>query len=371
MPTPITPEDIASQITNVGARVATNEDRLKAVEDALKAKPSPEAPKAPSIMRIARGLVTGKWEGIEADIFARQDEIKRTLMQTGSNSVGGYVIPPEYTAKLIDLLTAKSVLAQAGMSNVPAKGSPYTLPRLASGTTFAYTAETGSAGQTNPTFEQVSVTPKQFSGYCAVTRLAAEISDPGLEQVVTARLTGDAALLVDYTALFGAGGNAPTGLVNDGDVEATALNAVPTIDHCEAALARLETDNGIVDESKVAWVMPPWLWHRLRIEKASTAGSYQLAPDKTAKTPRSLLGYPVFLTSQISMSAASGVANEGYIFLGDWSQMAHVTWGNLAVETSTQAGSAFVDHQLYIKLVGWNSFARLHPQSFQILSDCR
>ena len=38
---------------------------------------------------------------------------------TGSTTAGGYLIPPQYSTELIDLLTAKSVVRRAGASIYP------------------------------------------------------------------------------------------------------------------------------------------------------------------------------------------------------------------------------------------------------------
>jgi HK97 family phage major capsid protein len=369
MPTPITPEDIASRIENVGTRVTTNEDRLKAVEDALKAKPTAKAEPI-RLHGIIRGLSTGRWDGFEREEAAYKAQ--RTALNTGTPSGAGYLVPVESGNALIEQATAKSVLSQAGVQTIRPKGSPYTLPRVASGLTCAYVAElTGLTDASNPVFEQVSVTPHQLTALCELTRLQAELGDPSTEQVVRNLMARDMALKMDYTGLLGTGSNTPTGLFNDGAIEATALNAVLTLDHCEDALTRLEMANGIFDESKVAWIMSPRDWGTLRKSKGSTNDHFNFAPDKGAKTPRSLLGYPVYLTSQIPKNFASGVANESTIALGDWSSYAHVLFGDMVLESTNVGGGSWAAHTVSVKSVVWDDWKVLQPDSFQLITDIR
>jgi HK97 family phage major capsid protein len=362
---------VTESVTSSTSKIGAIEERINRLED-KQAKPAVAAPQPIRMHGIIRGMATGRWDGFEQEEASYKDSLKRTTLNTGTGSVGGYLVPVESSNQLIDKLTAAPVLAQAGMQTIRPKGSPFTMPRATAGMTCAYVAElTGTTSASNPTFEQVSATPHQLTALCELTRLQAELGDPATATIVQNAMIRDISLKTDYTGLAGTGANTPTGLFNDGSVEATALNAVITMDVLEDALTRLEMANGITNPDKVAWIMSPRDWGTIRKLKGSTNDHYLFAVDKGARTPRSLLGYPVFLTSQIAKNFASGVANESTIALGDWSQYAHFVWGDVVFETTNTGGTSFASHSVLCKTVLWDDYKTLQPASFQLITDVR
>lgn len=264
----VTPEAIADQVSkmgdNLGARIATNEDRLKALEAASKRAPALAKPDEFNLRGAIRGALTGRWDGFERVRDEGIEAEKTRDMSVVIGSGGGYIVPATYSPNLIDRLFGQAQLRAMGITEITGvKGKTFTLPRLVSGTTVAYLAENIGLGATAPVFGQEVVEPHLAGAYCAMSRLLAENADPAAEQVVRRVLEEDASRFVDQTGLFGDGtGSNPTGLFNA--LSPTDHDAQITLDKCLDAITAVEAANGIKNQAKAAFLMHPSLWGTLR-----------------------------------------------------------------------------------------------------------
>jgi len=314
---------------------------------------------------ITRGLVTGDWSGNEKvrDVGA---EAKRDL-SVGTASAGGYAVAPIYRPDLIDMLTAKSVLNLAGVTQISGiKGKSFTVPKLTGGSTFAYFAENGAITASDPTFDQVQATPHIGAARLKMSRLLADNSEPAVEQMARNMLTRDGGLFMDSTGLFGTGASSePTGLINDASVPQAAVNGAVTLDQLHDLVSAVEAANGVVNLATTGFLMHPTDWGRIRKIKGTTNDHYIVNPDPTSAVKRTLFGYPVYLTSQIEGDA--GTTTERVILFGDYSQLWHLVWNDFVIEATTTGGDAFANHQLWLKCVFADDWKVAQPNAFKFL----
>ena len=360
-PTPVDPTaEVIRGIDSLKTQVAELNVRVERAEKA----PQSVVVAAPEKFRftsVIRGLATGRWDGAE----------KLRDMSVASASGGGYLAPAVHVPEIIDILTAKAQLHAMGVSLIRGvSGKSFTRTRKVSGTSAAYLAENTALGLTAPVYSQTSVTPHLAGAYTAMSRLLVENSDPSAEADVRADLARAAALLQDSTGLFGDGsGSTPTGLFNNSDVNSTSVAAVITLDKILDAISAIEGRNAIIDPSKTAILMHPLLWGVLRKAKGSTNDHYILSNDMSSPTKRSIQGLPVYLSTLMEITTA-GTDSAYACAVGDWSQLEHIVWNDVSIETTNTGGDAFVKHQLLVKCVYADDIFVRTPDSFECLTDC-
>lgn len=144
-------------------------------------------------------------------IFVPPDVIlsgERTFNQTtgaGSNLIATDLRPDMF----IDILRNKSVVSQAGATMLPGLVGNVAIPRQTAATT-AYWIDTESAGITagsNPTIDQVPLSPKTVGAYGDISRSLLKQSTPAAEQIVRNDLASVIALAIDLAALKGTAAN--------------------------------------------------------------------------------------------------------------------------------------------------------------------
>ena len=128
-------ERMEEMLRNGASRFDKLEERLESVERSRKTsfpgKPAKEADKF-SFTRLIRGVTSGRWKGCEFERDecerAEEDARKRDLSY-GTPSAGGYIVPEQYVASLIDSLNAQSVVLQSGATQITGLTTPIKLRR--------------------------------------------------------------------------------------------------------------------------------------------------------------------------------------------------------------------------------------------------
>lgn len=350
-------------------RLAEQDVRFERLEKRLTQNVSNPAAKF-QFSPVIRGLVTGRWDGFEKVRDEGVEAFNTRDMSVASASGGGYITPAVYRPELIDLLTEKAQLTSMGVTTITgAKGKTITRPRKTTGTSAAYLAENIALGATAPVFDQVQVAPHLAGAYTAMSRLLAENADPSVEQIVRADLSRGAALLQDETGLYGSGaGSNPEGLFENSSVSVTQVLSAITLDKCLDAISAVEARNAIVDPTKAAFLMHPSLWGALRKAKGSTNDHYILSNDMSSPTRRSIQGYPVYVSTLMERTTG-GTDSAFTMAFGDWSQLEHWVWNDVAIEATNVGGDAFVKHQVLVKIVWADDWFVTQPNSFQCYTD--
>lgn len=130
--------------------------------------------------------------------------MERTFNQTtgtGSNLIATNLLAGSF----IDILRNKTVVAQAGAMMMPGLSGNVAIPRQ-TGATTAYWFNSESAGITaasNPTIDQVSLSPKTVGAYGDISRSLLKQSTPAAEQLVRNDLASVIGLAIDLAALKG------------------------------------------------------------------------------------------------------------------------------------------------------------------------
>lgn len=314
-----------------------------------------------SFQRLIWAIATKDWRGaeFEKDVV---DQATQKILAAGTDTAGGFIVPTEYVAELIELLRAKSVLDKVGVTPLTGlTGSPVEFPKQTGGATAFWVGENVAITPADQAFGMVKLTPHGLGAMTKMSNKLLRLSNPSVEAVVRDDLAKVMALKRDLGGLRGTGASEePLGVANTAGINTTAMAATPTLDLLYAMLFELETDNA--DEGSIAWVMHPRTWHTLRKIKDGD-GRYILIPDPVVKGRMSLFGYPIFKTTQIPTNLGAG-ANESELYLANWADLLAAEWGGLEIMASMETSDAFEKNQTWIRIIHEVDYAVRHAESF-------
>ena len=246
----------------------------------------------------------------------------------GSNAIGGVLTPERVIPVLFQPLAARSVVMAATPSERifdAAGGAPVRVPRIASITLAdPWRSENTLIAEVDPAYDELLLLPTSLKSLKVLHRLSNELARNSIGNVE--QLIGDAFIAaiareVDKAFLTGDGaGNTITGLANESGIQVVSAVGTPTVDDLHDAEGLLMAANG--DPTTAAWFMAPRSFTSLRKQREGAGtGAYLLQPDPTEAGRMTLLGHPVYVTTQIATNTGAGT-NESLIMLVDMAQIA-------------------------------------------------
>ena len=295
-----------------------------------------------SFMKAVRGLVNGsgltgfekemsdeiaKRAGKEAQGFYAPDQFwsglgKRDLT-VGTDSAGGFLRPTDHLGdQFVDALRARTVLSNVGARFMSGLRGDVAIPKLAGGASAAFVGENSAVAEQNPTFAQVTMSPKTLGAFVDISRLLMIQSDPSVEQIIRDDLLNALAQKIEDVAIEGAGSNEPTGILETSGIGSVALGtngAAPTWASIVNLVREVEQDNAAINANALRFLTNPKVKAKLsQTAKVGSTDSVTILDDPWA----SMYGYGMEVTSNVpsDLTKGTGSALSALIF-GDFSQL--------------------------------------------------
>lgn len=143
---------------------------------------------------------------------ARMDAAETKALSVAGNANGGYLVPPEYSAEILKLLTEMSPLRQyADVQSVT--GPEITFPTLLSGVNAFWTEEGMDMTASEPTFGQVKIANHEVSSFYVATNKVLEDNAYDLEGVMNREIASGFARVEGLAFVKGSGTGQPRGLM--------------------------------------------------------------------------------------------------------------------------------------------------------------
>lgn len=285
-----------------------------------------------SLARALRGMVLGDWTSAEAEFRA---------MGGNTGSLGGWLVPTDVSAYVIDLARNKSVAIQAGALTVPMETPDLIIVKLKTDPQGHWRDENSTIDESDATFEPLKLKALALGCLC---RMSVELLEDAtaLNQTVENAIAQSLALELDRAALFGSGTGEPRGLFNTPDVNELSLGAngasLTNYDKFSEAVESVASNNG----TATALVMAP-----------RTMGSVDRLKDSTSQPlnpPESYRALARLVSNQVPTNLAQGTSlNCSAAVVGDFSQMVIGMRTQLVLEASRYAGDAFSKMQVLIR----------------------
>lgn len=266
----------------------------------------------------------------ERGIFVPFSALARDLT-VGAPTAGGNLVATEVGRDLhIGLLRPASQVIAAGATVLTHLQGNLAIPRMTGGATVAWVAENAAPSEGNPSWDQVSLSPKTAAAYVDIGRRLGIQTGGDVSRLVAQDLVSTLGTAIDAGAIRGTGSsNEPRGILSTvgiGSVAGGTNGAAPTYDHVvdlEAAVANQNTlleAPGYLTNSRV----------RAKLEKTQMFGGTNGVPVWVARPEGDTLkGRPARASNNVPNTLTKGTSSGvcSAIVYGNWSDLLIGLWG--------------------------------------------
>lgn len=271
-------------------------------------------------------------------------------MPTYTTSAGaGGLLPDSYGPLVVQPALDASIFAQVA-TVVQTPSTEYRIPIVSADPAASWVAEGAEITPSDPTLQELVVTPPKVAGLTIISRELANDSNPAAAQVVGDGLARDIARRIDQAAFAGLASPAPAGLSTLSGVQSYVnAAAFANLDFAAQAVSKAET----VGAKVTAFITSPATALALATIKTGT-GSNQpvLGADPTQPTGRSILGVPLYVSQFVAANTL-------------WAVDASRTWLVVREDATVEADRSvyFTSDRVAVKATMRVGFGFVHPQS--------
>jgi HK97 family phage major capsid protein/HK97 family phage prohead protease len=249
----------------------------------------------------------------------------RRDLTVATAGAGGFLVGTENIG-FIEMLRNRSVAFRMGARRLSGLQGSVTVPRQSAAATAVWLAnEASTATESQQTFVQMALAPKNVGAYTELSRQLLLQSSPGAEGIVTDDLAQVVATAADLGVLEGSGaGGQPTGISGTagiGSVTGTSLAADGVLEF------QSDVAGANVTPMRPGYVTTPAVAALLMVRpELPTTGTTRLWTGNI--WDGALFGIPAMSSNQLTAASA---------IFGDWQEVVVGEWGVLEVEVNPYA----------------------------------
>jgi HK97 family phage major capsid protein/HK97 family phage prohead protease len=360
-----------------------------------------------SITAGIRAMLTGDWSSREAGLvrdLSREVEksgvakttersffvpfsalSQRATYVTSGATTGGNLVATDLLADdFIEFLRNTGVMLQLGVRTMPGLVGNVAIPRRSGvASTYYLSSQTTAITQSESTFDQVTMAPKNLAALSKYSRQTLLQGTPGIEELVRRDLTDGINLAIDLGILNGSGSSGqPTGIMQTSGIGSVAMGTnggAITLEKVVDLEAAVMTVNGAVNPGSVAYLTNYKVMAALKKLRAggSTTGDGPFLFNADAArigrgpTPGTMNGYPLAASNQVpstlTKGSSSGVCSA--LLMGDFSQAMVGFWGNGLEITVGEDSDDFSKALTSVRGIVTYDVAVRDPKSFAAILD--
>jgi HK97 family phage major capsid protein/HK97 family phage prohead protease len=321
----------------------------------------------------------------EKSFFVPFSALTRSTYVTSSASTGGDIVATELLAdEFIEYLRNNSVMLALGVRTMPGLVGNIDIPRRSGvASTYYLSSETTAITQSESTFDQVSMSPKNLAALSKYSRQMLLQGTPGIEELVRRDLTDGLNLALDLGILNGSGSSGqPTGILATSGIGSVAMGTnggAVTLEKLVDLETEVMIDNGAVNRDSVSYVTNAKVMGALKKLRAggSTSSDGPFLVNAVGNTlgrgpaGSQINGYPIAVTNQVpsnlTKGSASGVCSA--VLMGDFSQAMVGFWGNGLEITVGEDQDDFSKALTSVRGIVTYDVAVRHAESFAAIKD--
>lgn len=330
--------------------------------------------------RLIRALAGGKGDPDRAAKFARkswEDESLARALETGTDESGGFIVPPEYSTEIIELLYPRTAVRSLGARTVPMENGTLEIPKLAGGVQAGYVGENSNIGTDEPEFGQLNLSWKKLACIVPISNDLIRFSNPNADRVVRDDLVSSMALREDLAFLRDDGSEQkPTGMryiVPDSNL---LWSEGDSLDDVTNDLSRMEL---ALEENNTRMISPGWIFSprtkQFLMRLRDGNGNYVYRDEMR---DGNLNGYPFRVTTQIPndlSNEADDAEDNSEVYLADFADAVIGEASDLIISVSQEAAyhdgsdlqAAFSRDQTLIRAIARHDFGMRHENSLCVL----
>jgi HK97 family phage major capsid protein/HK97 family phage prohead protease len=310
---------------------------------------------------------------------------KRATYVTSGATTGGNLVATDLMAdEFIEALRNNSVMLNLGVRTMTGLVGDVAIPRRSGvASTYYLSTETTAITQSESTFDQVQLQPKNLAALSKYSRQTLLQATPGIEDLIRRDLTDGINLGIDLGVLNGSGSSGqPTGILNTSGIGSVALGTnggAITVNALVDLEEQVLIDNGAVNRDAIAYCTNAKVLAELKKLRAggstTTDGAYlvndQLNAIGRGGTPASVNGYPLYVTNQVPSNLTKGTSSGvcSAVLMGDFSQAMVGFWGNGIEIVVGEDSDDFSKALTSVRAIVSYDVAVRHAESFAAILD--
>ena len=278
-------------------------------------------------------------------------EVFNRDLTAGTSTDGAELVATNLlSGSYIDVLRNNMVALQAGATMLPGLVGNVAIPRQTSGAAATWiSAEDGDATESEPQFDQITLSPKDLAAYTEVSRRLSLQSSPAIEGIVRNDLFMALALGMDAAVYYGSGSSGqPQGIDGaTGVADPTFSTATaPTYAELVTQMKTLMTSNAA---NNLTYIGSPDFWETVKTTPKQGSG----VEGNFISDGNSILGRNLLTSSQL--------AADDFV-LGDFSNILIGEWGGIELNTDPYTHS--LKGKTRYVIFKTCDIAIRHPQAF-------
>ena len=320
----------------------------------------------------------------ERSFYVPFSALTRATYVTSTANVGGNLVETDLLdADFIEALRNASPVMGLGVRSMTGLVGDVAIPRRSGvASTYYLSSETTAITQSESTFDQVTMSPKNLAALSKYSRQTLIQATPGIESLVRTDLTDGILAALDSAIINGSGSSGqPTGIRNVSGIGSVAMGTnggALTMEKVVDLETEILQDNALVGNA-MAYVTNAKVLAGLKKLRAggssATDGSFLFNSDLQAigrgPTPLTLNGYPIATTNAIPSNLTKGSSSSvcSALVAGDFSQAMVGFYGNGLEIVVGEDSDDFAKALSSVRGIISFDVAVRHAQSFASIED--
>ena len=309
---------------------------------------------------------------------------KRATYVTSGATTGGNLVETELRAEdFIESLKNNTLMIGMGVRTLPGLVGDVAIPRRSGNSTgYWLSSETTAITQSESTFDQISLSPKNYGVLSKYSRQTLLQATPGIEELIRSDLTSTVNLGVDLAILNGSGSSGqPTGIMQTsgiGSVAGGTNGAAITLENIIKLEEEVLVDNaggdnmGYVTNAKVLSALKQLRAGGSAAGNGSFLWNTDLSGIGRGATPGVINGYRVGVSNQVPSNLTKGSTSGecSAVLFGDFSQALVGFWGSgMELAVSDSDGSDFTKALTSVRAITTLDVAVRQASAFAAILD--
>ena len=320
----------------------------------------------------------------ERSFYVPFSALTRATYVVGGATTGGNLVQTDLLDQdFIEALRNASPVMGLGVRSMTGLVGDVAIPRRSGvASTYYLSSETTAITQSESTFDQVTMTPKNLAALSKYSRQTLIQATPGIESLVRTDLTDGILAALDSAIINGSGSSGqPTGIRNVSGIGSVAMGTnggALTMEKVVDLETEILQDNALVGNA-MAYVTNAKVVAGLKKLRAggstTTDGAFLFNSDLQAigrgPTPLTLNGYPLATTNAIPSNLTKGTASSvcSALVAGDFSQAMVGFYGNGLEIVVGEDSDDFAKALSSVRGIISFDVAVRHAQSFASIED--
>jgi HK97 family phage major capsid protein len=325
---------------------------------------------------------------LDPEAMAKLNEARKAYkaLAEGTNSAGGFLVPPTYLQQLVALRRASAPL-KPFVTTMQVNSNLVYVPKQTGVSTVGWVAENATKPATDEVFGQVAVNIFTLAGIAKVSNQLLEDSSPAVDQVIRTDLGKGLGIEEDRAMLNGTGTGQPTGILNTAGITSTPIADQAAATIYDAILAGIASVQANYYGQPSAVVMHPRTWSKMLTAKDSTnryigvgtivgAQAFELpgVPVPTgayAGQQATVFGVPVVIDANVPINLTVGAnTNRSVIITAALQEAWWLERDGIGIDVSSEAGTSFETNQTWFRGEERAGFtAARYPAAFDVRTD--